>query len=111
MSELPSQKILDQEQHYLELFGLETSKIRLLRKSQEQEELDRQERQREMEEQQRLESTTKRMNSIIARASKEDKEEETQVYLCPSFEAFIHLDIANFLFFYSLPKLSPWLLQ
>ena len=79
VSELNSKKIRDEEQKLLELFNLESSKLRLLRTSQQQEEEERQEIQKKQEEIQSLEDTTKKMNSIIARASREDKEEEAQV--------------------------------
>ena len=69
----------DEEQQNLELFNLETAKLRVLRNAQQQEEEQRLEKIREKEAQKLLEDTTKRMNHIIERASKEDKEEESQV--------------------------------
>ena len=71
--------MLEQEQQYLELFNLESAKIRVLRNSQKLEEEERVAQLREQEEIQCLKETTHKMNSIIARASKEAKEEEAQV--------------------------------
>ena len=81
MSDLPHQKILDEEQQLLELFNLESSKLRILRTAQAQEAEERQELLDRQKQQEALESTTKKINSIIARASKEDEEEETQVII------------------------------
>ena len=79
VSALQSKKIRDEEQQLLELFNLETSKLRVLRTSQRQEEEERNEELKQLEEQKARENTTKKMNLLIARASKEDQEEETQV--------------------------------
>ena len=79
MSELQTKKIREEEQQLLELFNLETSKLRILRNTQKQEEEERMEKTRELEQQKSLEKTTKKMNSLIARVNKEDEEEETQV--------------------------------
>ena len=80
MSEIQTKKMLDAEQQYLELFNLESAKLRVLRNSQKQEEEDRLEQFREMEAKRSLEDTTQKMNRIIAQATKEDKEEEDQVF-------------------------------
>ena len=72
-------RIKDEEQQLLELFNLETSKIRVLRNSQKNEEEARREKLRELEHQRAVENTTKKMNLLIARASKDDQEEEAQV--------------------------------
>ena len=72
-------RIKDEEQQLLELFNLETSKIRVLRNSQKTEEEARREKLRELEHQRAVENTTKKMNLLIARASKDDQEEEAQV--------------------------------
>ena len=72
-------RIKDEEQQLLELFNLETSKIRVLRNSQKNEEEARREKLRELEKQRAVENTTKKMNLLIARASKDDQEEEAQV--------------------------------
>ena len=79
MSELNSPKILEEEQQLMELFNLESSKLRILGNSLVQEEEERLAKARELEERRTLEYTTRKMTSIIARASKEDKEEEAQV--------------------------------
>ena len=79
MSELNSKKIKDEEQHLLELFNLESSKLRILRNSQNTEEEERWAQEKEMENQRSLEYATKKLNAIITEASKEDKEEEAQV--------------------------------
>ena len=79
VSELDTKKMRDEEQQNLELFNLETAKLRVLRNAQHQEELDRIEKQREKEVKKTLEETTSRMNSIIEQASKEDREEDSQV--------------------------------
>ena len=79
MSEIQSKKTAEEEQQKLELFALETAKIRVLRNSQKLEEDERQQKLAELHQQKALESTTKKMNSLIARASKEDEEEEAQV--------------------------------
>ena len=79
MSDISSKKMRDEEQKLLELFNLETSKIRILRNAQKQEEEERQEKEKSQEQQRVLESTTKKMNELIARASKDDQEEEAQV--------------------------------
>ena len=63
----------------LELFRLESSKLCILRNSQALEEEERQEKEKELAERRTLEYTTKKMNSIIARASRDDMEEEAQV--------------------------------
>ena len=67
-----SKKLRDEEQHLLELFRLESSKLRILRNSQALEEEERQEKEKELAERRTLEYTTKKMNSIIARASRDD---------------------------------------
>ena len=77
----------DEEQQLLELFNLEMAKIRVLRNAQKVEEEERQEKPRTAEQQKALEITTKQMNMIIARASKEDQEEEAQV----KYKVFITL--------------------
>ena len=79
VSELNSKKIKDEEQHLLELFNLESSKLRILRNSQNTEEEERRAQEKEMENQRSLEYATKKLNAIITEASKEDKEEEAQV--------------------------------
>ena len=79
VSELQHQKIRDDEQQLLELFNLETAKLRILRNTLKQEEVERQQKLQEQEQQKILESSTKKLNSIIARASKEEEEEEAQV--------------------------------
>ena len=85
----------DEEQKLLELFNLETSKIRILRNAQQQEEEERQEKEKSQEQQRALESTTKKMNQLIARASKDDQEEEAQVRILCSITSvsYTHLTL------------------
>ena len=77
--EIQSKRVLEKEQQLLELFNLETSKIRVLRISQKQEEDERREKIRKEEEQRAMETNTKKINHLIARASKEDQKEEDEV--------------------------------
>ena len=79
MSELNNKKMQDEEQQLIELFNLECSKLRILRNTQSKEEEERRVIAKELAEKRTLEDTTKKMSSIIARASKEDMEEEAQV--------------------------------
>ena len=63
----------------MELYSLESSKLRVLLNSQKQEACEREQEQQEAELRRNYAVSTKKMNSIIAKASKENEEEEAQV--------------------------------
>ena len=79
MFDIQTKKMREDEQQLMELFNLESSKLRILRNAQLQETEQRRQEEERMNQLKALENSTKKMNSIIARASKEDEEEESQV--------------------------------